>query len=103
VEAYQHTLQYRKFFLDKFVKIASALGALPPAPLVFGIWGSASDSCLLLLYTITTFYKATVLVIKRFINVEKNKLRLFFYSNSALFFVGGSAKILFAPGAVYPS
>jgi len=31
-----------------------------------------------------------------------NKLRLFFYSNSALF-VGGSAKILFAPGARYPS
>jgi len=33
---------------------------------------------------------------------KKNKLRLFFYSNSALF-VDGSAKILFAPGAGYPS
>jgi len=33
---------------------------------------------------------------------KKNKLRLFFYSNSALF-AGGSAKILFAPGVGYPS
>jgi len=33
---------------------------------------------------------------------KKNKLRLFFYSNSALF-VGESAKILFVPSVGYPS
>jgi len=33
---------------------------------------------------------------------KKNKMCLFFYSNSAIF-VSGSAKILFAPGAGYPS
>jgi len=33
---------------------------------------------------------------------KKNKLRLFFYLISALF-VGRSAKILFVPGAGYPS
>jgi len=33
---------------------------------------------------------------------KKNKLRVFFYSKSALF-VGGSAKILFAPAAEYRS
>jgi len=31
--------------LDKFVNIASTLGALPQTPLVSGVWGSASDSC----------------------------------------------------------
>jgi len=45
------------------------------------------------LYYYTTFYKATVLVIKPFIEVEEE-------SNSGLF-VGGNAKILFAPGAGY--
>jgi len=59
--------------LDKFVNIASALGALPPDPLVSGVWRSAPDSHLLLLYTITTFYKAMVLVIKPFIDVEKKQ------------------------------
>jgi len=36
--------------LDKFVKIASALRALPQILLVSGVWGSAPDSCLLLLF-----------------------------------------------------
>jgi len=42
----------KALFLDKFVKIASTLGALLPDHLVSGFWGSAPDSCLLLLYTI---------------------------------------------------
>jgi len=63
-----------EFFFDKFVKIVSALAALSPlSPLVSGVWGSAPDSCLLLLYTITTFYKAIVLVIKPFIDLEKEQ------------------------------
>jgi len=48
-------------FLDKFVKIASALEALPQDPLVSGVWGFTPNSCLLLLYTITTFHKAKIL------------------------------------------
>jgi len=88
--------------LDKFIKITSALWALPQDPLISDIWGSAPDSCLLFLYNITTFYKATVLVIKPFVDVEKEQMRLFFYSNSALF-VGGSAKTLFALSAGYSS
>jgi len=67
--------------------------------LVSGVWESAPDSCLLH----TTFYKGTVLAIKPFIDVEKEQTApLYIYSNSA-FFVGGSAKISFAPGAGYPS
>jgi len=60
-------------FAPDFVKIASALWALPPYPFGSGVWGSTPDSCLLLLYTNTTFYKAIVLVIKPFIDVEKEQ------------------------------
>jgi len=63
----------RHYFMDKFVKIASALGALPPDPFGFRRLGARSDSCLLLLYTITIFYKAMVLVINPFIDVEKEQ------------------------------
>jgi len=38
--------------LDKFVKIASALGTLPPDSFGFRRLGSAPDSCLLFLYSI---------------------------------------------------
>jgi len=56
--------------LDNFVNISSALEALPPDPFASRRLGIRSRSCLLLLYTITTFYKATVLVIKPFIDVK---------------------------------
>jgi len=36
------------FFLDKFVKIASALRLCYQTQLVSGVWGSAPDSCLFL-------------------------------------------------------
>jgi len=48
----------------------------------------------LILYTVSTFYKSRVLVLKRFI-VEKEQMRLFFTSNSAV--LAGGAKILFSP------
>jgi len=59
--------------LDKFGKSPQRYGLFPQTPLIFGVWGSAPESCLLLLYTITTFYKATALVIKPFIDVEKEQ------------------------------
>jgi len=59
--------------LDKFVKISSALGALPPDPFDFRRLRIRSRFVFLFLYTITTFYKATVLVIKSFIDVEKEQ------------------------------
>jgi len=60
------------FFLKKVVKIAALLRA-PPLNLhmAVGVRSSAPDSCLLLHYAITTFYKATVLALKLFIIVEK--------------------------------
>jgi len=88
--------------LDKIVKIASALGLCPQTPLVSGVWGSAPDSCLLLLYTITTFYKATVLVIKFFIDIEKEQTAPLFLFKLCTF-CWWERKILFAPGARYPS
>jgi len=46
-------------FLDKFVKIASALRALPSNPFGFRRLGICSRLVFVTLYTITTFYKAT--------------------------------------------
>jgi len=56
---------------------------------------------LLLLYTITTFYKVKVLVTKYFLDVEKERIAPLFLFKLYTF-VGGSAKILFAPGAGHP-
>jgi len=49
------------FFLDTFVKIASALEALHPDPFGFRRLRIRSRLVLLLLYTITTFYKTKIL------------------------------------------
>jgi len=50
------------------------MGSASPDPFGFRRLEIRSRSCLLFLYTITTFYKATVLVIKPFIDVEKEQI-----------------------------
>jgi len=57
---------------------------------------------LLLLYTITTFYKATVFVIKPFIDVEKEQTAPLFLFELCTF-CWWERKILFASGAGYHS
>jgi len=85
--------------LDKFVKIASALRALPPDP--FGVRRLEIRSRLVFVTSLYyyNFYKATVLVINPFNDVEKEQTTSLFL----FLFVGGSAKTLFIPGAGYPS
>jgi len=76
---------------------------LRPIPsLASGGWGSAPTPCLLFLYTVTTFYKHTLLALKHFLVVEREQIRLFLTSKSAVF-TGGGTKILFASTVGYPS
>jgi len=91
------------FFFDKFVRIASALGTLPPDPLASGVLGSAPDSCFLFLYTITTFYKAIVSVIKPFIDIEKEQTAtLFLFKLCVCTFCWWERKNAICPGRRVP-
>jgi len=67
----------KRYFLDKFVKIPSKLGALPPDPFGFRRLGIRSR---LVFVTSLYYYNFCLLLMSK-----KNKLLLFFYSNSALF------------------
>jgi len=63
--------------LDKFKNRLSVMGCTLRTLWVSGVWRSAPDSCLLLLYTITTFYKAIVLVIKLLLMSKKTNCASF--------------------------
>jgi len=62
--------------------------------MVSGVWGSAADSCLLLLYTSKNFYKATVLVIKPFIDIEKEQTAPLFLFKLCTFYWWESKNII---------
>jgi len=82
--------------------VSLGLGDLTPIHLDFGGWGSGPDSCLLLLYTVTTFYKATFPAIKRSILVEKEQTSSLIHFKLCTF-CWLERKTLFVTVARYPS